>query len=523
MNLEEALRVAKAGSPALQRRVLDRILRCDLTSFVRRSFDTVSPGDEYKHNWHIDVIAEKLEAVRRGEVKRLIINVPPRNLKSVCASVAFPAWLLGQDPTKKVICVSYAQDLSEKLARDCRSVVESDWYRRVFPGTVLSAKRKSVQEFATTRQGFRLATSIGGVLTGRGADIIIIDDPLKPDDAVSDAQRRTANDWFDSTLYSRLNDKKEGAIVLIMQRLHEDDLVGHVLGKETWEVVRFPALAEEDEVHEVRTLLGPRCFTRQAGEALHPEREPVDVLERMRRTIGDYNFAGQYQQAPAPKGGGVLKRAWWRTWDDALARRNGVQPGKFQLLEYVVASLDTAYTTSEENDYSALTVWGVWNDSEGQPRLMLMRAWRARLQLHDLVQKVAATAAKRRIDRLLIEAKAAGHSVAQEIGRLCSGADFGIELIDPKGADKVARAYRVQHLFSNGLVFAPDRPWAAMVIDECARFPRGRYDDLVDSTTQALHHLRQIGLLKLPDEHRAEVEAELNWRPGEPLTTPYDT
>jgi predicted phage terminase large subunit-like protein len=153
---------------------------------------------------------------------------------------------------------------------------------------------------------------------------------------------------------------------------------------------------------------------------------------------------------------------------------------------------------------------------------MLVRAWRARLQLHDLVQKVVASV-EGRAHRLLIEAKAAGHSVAQEISRLCSGADFGIQLIDPKGADKVARAYRVQHLFSNGLVFAPDRPWAAMVIDECARFPRGRYDDLVDSTTQALHYLRQIGLLKLPDEHRAEVEAELNWRPREPLTSPYDT
>ena len=229
------------------------------------------------------------------------------------ASIAFPAWCLGHDPSAQILCVSYAQDLADKLARDCRSIMMSPWYRRIFP-TRLAPHRQAVQEFLTTRQGYRLATSNGGVLTGRGADIILIDDPLKPEEALSDTQRQAANEWFSHTLYSRLNDKRNGAIVIIMQRLHEDDLVGHVLAQEPWEVVRFPAIAEEDEVHEIETILGPRTFMRRRGEALHPEREPLDTLDRIRRTIGEYNFAGQYQQSPAPLGGGLVKEEWFKRY-----------------------------------------------------------------------------------------------------------------------------------------------------------------------------------------------------------------
>src|SRR5208337_2945525 len=220
-------------------------------------------------SWHHEFIAAKLAAVRAGRVRRLIISVPPRHLKSHLASVAFPAWCLGHDPSLQILCVSYAQDLADKLARDCRRIVASDWYRWLFP-TRLSPQRQAVAEFETTAQGSRVATSVGGVLTGRGADLIIIDDPLKPEEALSQTQRRTANEWFDHTLYSRLNDKLEGAIVLIMHRLHEDDLTGHVLAQEPWEVVRLPAIAEEDEIEIVDTVWGPRPLTRRQGEALHP-------------------------------------------------------------------------------------------------------------------------------------------------------------------------------------------------------------------------------------------------------------
>src|SRR6266480_1070314 len=273
----------------LTRAESDTVLRQAFGTFSARCFHDLNPQTELSRSWHLDVIAAKLTAVRQGTIRRLIINLPPRHLKSLLASIAFPAWCLGHDPSAQILCVSYAQDLADKLARDCRSIMISPWYRRTF-STRLAPHRQAVQEFITTRQGYRLATSTGGVLTGRGADIILIDDPLKPDEALSDAQRQAANEWFVHTLYSRQNDKRRGAIVIIMQRLHEDDLIGHVLGQEEWEILSFPAIAEKDEEHRIETILGPRRFTRRQGEALHPEREPLEVLDQIRRTIGEYNF-----------------------------------------------------------------------------------------------------------------------------------------------------------------------------------------------------------------------------------------
>jgi hypothetical protein len=270
------------------------ILRSDLSCFAERCFAQLNPQTMFLMSWHIEVIAATLTAVRDGKIRRLIINLPPRHLKSSLASIAFPAWCLGHDPSAQILCVSYAQDLADKLARDCRSIMMSPWYRQIFP-TRLAPHRQAVQEFVTTRQGYRLATSTGGVLTGRGADLILIDDPLKPEEALSEARRNATTEWYLNTLYSRLNDKYRGAIVIVMQRLHEDDLVGHVLGQEPWEVLSFPAIAEENDVHEIETIWGPRRFTRRQGEALHPEREPLLVLENIRRTMGEYNFAGQYQ------------------------------------------------------------------------------------------------------------------------------------------------------------------------------------------------------------------------------------
>src|SRR5947209_19041296 len=255
----------------LSPRELDVILRSDLGYFAERCFYDLNPPAAFLTNWHLEVIAAKLAAVRAGKIRRLIINLPPRHLKSLLACIAFPALWLGHGPSAQILCVSYAQDLADKLARDCRSIMISPWYRRIFP-TRLAPQRQAVQEFITTRQGYRLATSTGGVLTGRGADIILIDDPLKPEEALSEAQRQGANEWFDHTLYSRLNDKLTGAIVLIMHRLHQDDLVGHVLAQEEWQAVRLPAIAEDDERLPVDTALGPDCFTRRRGEALHPGR-----------------------------------------------------------------------------------------------------------------------------------------------------------------------------------------------------------------------------------------------------------
>jgi len=295
----------------LTRAQYEFLLRHDFTTFAGRCFQDLNPHTCLATNWHLEVIAAKLTAVREGRIRRLIINLPPRHLKSLMASIAFPAWCLGHDPSAQILCVSYAQDLADKLARDCRGILMSAWYRQLFRAR-LAPQRHAVQEFITTRQGYRLATSTGGVLTGRGADIILIDDPLKPEEALSEAQRQACNDWYDHTLYSRQNNKRSGAIVIIMQRLNEDDLIGHVLGQEQWEILSFPAIAEKDEEHRIETILEPRRFIRRQGEALHPDREPLEVLDRIRRTIGEYNFAGQYQQSPAPLGGGLVKAEWFK-------------------------------------------------------------------------------------------------------------------------------------------------------------------------------------------------------------------
>src|SRR5215472_2345116 len=376
------------------------VLRQDFVTFAARGFGYLNPQAELGLNWHIEVIAAKLAAVRRGETRRLIITVPPRHLKSHLASITFPACCLGHDPSLQILCVSYAQELADKLARDCRSLMLSSWYRSLF-ATRLAAHRQAVHEFVTTRQGYRLATSTGGVLTGRGADIIVIDDPLKPEEALSKVQRQACNEWFVHTLYSRINDKRTGAIIIIMQRLHEDDLVGHVLAQEPWEVISFPAIAETDEEHCIETIWGPRCFRRRQGEALHPEREPLETLHHLRRTLGEYNFAAQYQQSPAPLGGGLVKIEWFKRY------RDSDKPERF---DRVVQSWDTANKATELSDFSVCKTWGIKDK-----HVFLIGLFRRRLEYPELKRAVREQQRLFNANDVLIEDKASGTQLIQNL------------------------------------------------------------------------------------------------------------
>lgn len=289
------------------------VLTRDFYAFIQKSFAHLNPRTPFLPNWHSEVMTAKLEACRLGKIKRLIICVPPRHLKTLCGSIALPAWILGHDASAQILCLSYAQDLSDKLARDFRSLMFAQWYRALFATRPL-ARNQALHEFETRQHGFRLATSVEGVLTGRGADFIIIDDPIKPDDALSLYRRVSVNQWYDNTLFSRLNDKNTGCIILIMQRLHEDDLVGHVLNQEDWEVVSFPAIAERDERFQIETPYGIRHYRRRPDDILHPARESRDTLETIRRALGPYSFASQYLQAPVPLGGGMVKTAWFKLY-----------------------------------------------------------------------------------------------------------------------------------------------------------------------------------------------------------------
>jgi predicted phage terminase large subunit-like protein len=484
------------------------LLRHDFATFAGRCFQDLNPQTSLAINWHLEVIAAKLTAVRQDKIRRLIINLPPRHLKSLMASIAFPAWCLGHDPTAQLLCVSYAQDLADKLARDCRAIMISPSYRQVFR-TRLAPHRQAVQEFITTQQGYRLATSTGGVLTGRGADIIVIDDPLKPEDALSAAQRHACNDWYDHTLYSRLNDKQRGAIIIVMQRLHEDDLVGHVLEQEDWEVVRFPAIAEMDETHEVETIFGRRSFARRQGEALHPGREPLDTIDRIRRTIGEYNFAGQYQQSPAPLGGGLVKAAWFKRYNDK---------NRPETFDRIVQSWDTANKANELSDFSVCTTWGI----KGK-ELFLIGLFRRRLEYPALKRAVREQQGLYNADVVLIEDKASGTQLIQELRSEGCG---GVTTQYQPTADKVMRMHAQTALIENGFVFIPESaPWVAEYVHEITVFPNGKHDDQVDSTAQFLdwykRPFRSQGMYELT---RIQAEAQQraykpdserpNWAPG---------
>jgi len=445
------------------------LLRLDLRTFTERAFAELNPSTDLSWNWHIDAIVDRLEACRRGDIRRLIINVPPRSLKSLCASVAFPAFLLGHDPSAQIICASYGQDLADKLARDTRTLMQAAWYRRSF-GPRLAAARPSAQEIVTIGQGFRFATSVGGVLTGRGADYLIIDDPSKPEEAVSDVLRERVNQWYDGTLSSRLNDKQRGCVIIIMQRLHEDDLVGHLLEREHWELLSFPAIAEREERFEIRTALGQYTHHRDVGDVLHPEREPREVLDQLRRTLGEYHFAGQYQQSPRPHGGGMVKEAWFATYTDATVPR---------VFERVVQSWDTASKATELSDYSVCTTWGATEQDE----YYLLDVYRAKLEYPDLKRSVREQHARWKARTILIEEKASGIQLIQDLRY------EGLECVTPyvPQAEKVMRMLAQTPAIEQGRVYLPEvAHWRADYIRELTSFPKAKHDDQADSTAQAL-------------------------------------
>ena len=447
-------------------------LRSDFYSFMLRCFTDLNAGAAYMPSWHIEVLAAKLQSVRDGRTKRLIVNIPPRHLKSLAASIALPAWLLGHDPTLAIINVTYGQELSDKFARDCRAIMMSAWYRSLFATRLVSA-RASLQELTTTLGGFRMATSVGGVLTGRGADLILIDDPVKPSDAMSESRRTAANEWFDGTLYSRLNDKAKGAIVIVMQRLHQDDLVGHVLRREGWEILSFPAIAETDEVHVVETPFGRKEFRRLSGAALHSERESLETLAHIRATIGEYNFAGQYQQTPAPAGGGMVKEAWFRRY------RLSDRPEKF---DRIIQSWDTANKPTELADYSVCTTWGLKG-----PNFYLLNVLRKKLAFPDLKRAVVEQDRLFRPEVILIEDKASGTQLIQD---LIEAGLSRVTRYKPEG-DKIMRLHAQTATIENGFVYLPEEAhWLADYISELTMFPAGRHDDQVDSTAQALSWIK---------------------------------
>lgn len=449
--------------PYLYRELLKR----DFPTFIGKTLATVNPSAAYLPNWHIDLIAEYLEAARRGDITRLIINMPPRALKSVCVSVAWPAWLLGHNPSNRIMAASYSQSLSLKHSLDCRLVVSSPWYRRVFPDVQLAGDQNEKHKFMTTRRGFRYATSVGGTATGEGGNFLIIDDPLNPMQAMSSPGRDEANHWFDHTFASRLDDKKKGVIVLVMQRLHGNDLTGHLLAKGGWRHLCLPAITVVPEVHDFGTV----SKKREAGELLHADRENAELIARAKIELGSAAFAAQYQQQPLSEEGAMLK-AWW------FRRYKEMPPSH----ERIVQSWDTAIKSGSAHDASVCLTF-----AEHEGKSYLLDAQTMRAEYPDLKRVFYALAERWKPQAILIEDRASGQQLLQDARR-----ETSLPLIarNPK-ADKVTRFAAVSAMIEAGRVWLPEQArWLADFESELFAFPNGSNDDQVDAFTQYLDWLR---------------------------------
>jgi len=506
--------------------------------FIKLAWHVVEPGQDYVHNWHIDMIAAHLTAITDEMMiddekyyNRLLINVPPGAMKSLLTNVFWPAWEWGPRnmPHLRYVCASHGQELAIRDSTKMRRLIQSEWYQSLWGDRVtLTGDQNAKTKFENTATGFRQAVAAGGITGARG-DRVIIDDPHTVESAASDQMRSTTIDWFLQAVPTRLNNPDKSAIVVIMQRLHEEDVSGVILDKGLgYDHIMLPM--EYEPLRAAPTLLGWEDQRDALGELLFPERFPEHVVERDKRAMGPYAVSGQFQQTPTPADGGIIKRDWWQLWEH----------DSFPAFDYIIASLDTAYTEKTENDPSALTIWGVYTEDPisteamkkplslkdmfqkergykaPHPKVMLVNAWAERLELHQLVTKVAETLKKYKADAILIEDKAAGHSVAQELRRLYNHLGFMVITDNPNGIDKRSRLYSVQHIFAEGLVYAPDKSWADMVITQSAIFPKGKHDDLVDTVSMALRHLRKTGMIARPEEAQNDYESSIQHRGAPP-------
>ena len=530
------MNVADANPFELLREIERVECETSLYEFVKRAWKYVDPSP-FLPGWPLEAMCEHLEAVVDGDIRKLLINIPPRCGKSSIVSVCFPAWVWTQrqlsatsGPQVPLLHASYAMSLAMRDSVKTRRLIESPWYQKLWGSRFqLVGDQNTKGRFQNNQRGERLITAVDARVTGEGGNIIVVDDPNAANEAMSEALIETTNEWWDGTMSTRLNDPRTGAFIVIQQRLGEEDLTGHILDTdEGWTHLMLPMEFEPERA--MTTSIGWDDPRTEQGELLWPERFAEEQVEVLKKRLGPWKAAGQLQQRPEPKGGGIIKREWWLQHDAP----------SFPPFDYIVASLDTAFTEKQENDPSALTVWGVFSSdtvavptksvmrgerittfdpreyANQSPKVMLMNAWQERLELHELVLRVQKTCKDMRVDRLLIEDKAAGHSVAQELRRLFGYDGFAVQLVNPGALDKVARLYSVQHLFAEGMVYAPDRVWAEMVIAQCSTFPKGKHDDLVDTTSQALTHLRQTSMLTRSAEHIAEVGESLKHRGAPP-------
>tara|TARA_R110000796_G_scaffold193434_2_gene309947 strand:- start:2182 stop:3621 length:1440 start_codon:yes stop_codon:yes gene_type:complete len=470
-------------------------MRRSLKEFTRNSWQAIEPGRDFYDNWHLDAISEHLQAVVEGDIKRLIINIPPRHMKSISVAVALPAWTWTMQPEKRFLFASYAGSLSIRDSVKCRRLITSPWYQSHFGETFsLTGDQNQKQRFENDKTGQRIATSVDGALTGEGGDIIVIDDPHNVREAESSAVREGVLEWWDQAMQTRLNDPKTGAFIIIMQRVHENDLTGHILANayDDWDHLCLPARYEIGHPTPTNSSLYFTDPRTKEGELLWPERIDEKTLLNLESSLGSYASAGQLQQRPMPKGGGILKAEWWVPWEK----------NELPDVEYVLQSWDTAFSTKEKSSYSARTTWGVFRRN-GQVNAIVLDMWYDRVTYPELRRIAQESYAEYEPDAVLIEKKASGQSLLQDL-RMA-----GIPVLEySPDRDKESRAHASSALLEDGRIWFPsDKKWAKNLIDICSAFPAGDNDDIVDTCTQAWLRLRK-GWFVTHSEDYDEEEVE---------------
>jgi predicted phage terminase large subunit-like protein len=432
---------------------------------------------------HHKVMAKKFQEIAEGKLKRLIINMPPRHTKSEFASYLLPAWFLGKYPNKKIIQCSNTAELAVGFGRKVRNLVGSEQYAKVFPNVSLRADSKAAGRWSTNANGEYFAIGVGGTVTGKGADLLIIDDPHSEQEAKLAQSNSEVFDqvyeWYTSGPRQRL--QPGGAIVIVMTRWAKKDLTGRILqsaidrdGNDDWEVIDFPAILPSDK-------------------PLWPEFWSLEELEALKSELPPAKWNAQYQQQPTSEEGALIKREWWKSWE-------GERPPN---CEFTIQSWDTAFTKSERSDYSACTTWGVFYKDEdyNNPNIILLDAFKERLEFPELKASALRHYKEWEPDAFIVEAKASGAPLIYELRAM------GIpvqEFTPTRGNDKIVRVNAVADLFASGKVWAPPTRWAAEVIEELASFPNSDHDDLVDSSTQALLRFRKGGFLRLDSDEQDE-------------------
>lgn len=445
------------------------VYRRDFISFLTRAFSVLDPGKTLNPGWQHEAMAYQLERCARGDNTRLIMTMPPRSLKSITVSVAWTAFLMGCDPTTKIMCISYNEDLAKTHSRNTRRLMESGFYRQVFPHTILA--KSTELELETTQGGLRYATSVGGTVTGLGADWIIIDDPSKAVDALSKPALEKVIEFYKNTLSTRLNDPTKGRIILVMQRLHELDLAGFFLANDEWTELTLSARAKESRL--IATSPTTSHF-RTMGELLDPVRLPLNYLIAREKQMGSIAYQAQYEQSPVPAEGNTIKRDWLCHYRSPPP----VDTGR------IVQSLDTAQKTDPAHDFSVLTTW-LWVGD----KYYLLDVRRGKFVYPDLKAMVIAQYDRYRPERILIENAGCGISLVQDLKR--DRGDFLTVEIKPK-LSKEVRVASASALFQNAQVHFPTE---ASWLDECERevlgFPGARHDDIIDSIAQFLNWVRE--------------------------------